>query len=243
MPSSPLTQGRGSKHKDIDDRIRSNQSPLTQGRGSKLGDVPAHRPVTHRRPSHRGVDRNNNQTLSADCIISRPSHRGVDRNLINGWRVRPQEVAPHTGAWIETGVGSPSSPGLMGRPSHRGVDRNSWALEFRQKMTSRPSHRGVDRNNALQDSLRSIASRPSHRGVDRNFAGLTMLTIEQVAPHTGAWIETCRRRQAPRKRDVAPHTGAWIETMPTPSKPQAVKVAPHTGAWIETIVRKPWEMT
>ena len=33
---------------------------------------------------------------------------------------------------------------------------------------------------------------------------------------------------------VAPHTGAWIETSGKSPK-AAYQVAPHTGAWIETI--------
>jgi len=34
--------------------------------------------------------------------------------------------------------------------------------------------------------------------------------------------------------DVAPHTGAWIETHLKCAAPQIPQVAPHTGAWIET---------
>ena len=33
-----------------------------------------------------------------------------------------------------------------------------------------------------------------------------------VAPHTGAWIETCDSSKKLRPYPVAPHTGAWIET-------------------------------
>ena len=34
--------------------------------------------------------------------------------------------------------------------------------------------------------------------------------------------------------DVAPHTGAWIETSRIDNAGSLVIVAPHTGAWIET---------
>ena len=33
-----------------------------------------------------------------------------------------------------------------------------------------------------------------------------------VAPHTGAWIETCCLTMLIALTVVAPHTGAWIET-------------------------------
>ena len=33
-----------------------------------------------------------------------------------------------------------------------------------------------------------------------------------VAPHVGAWIETCQVHTLRKVLDVAPHVGAWIET-------------------------------
>ena len=78
-----------------------------------------------------------------------------------------------------------------------------------------------------------------------------------VAPHAGAWIETCaaktrlvggavshptrvRGLKLPIIRDivrnsrVAPHAGAWIETCPRAPDYLGSPVAPHAGAWIET---------
>ncbi len=76
-----------------------------------------------------------------------------------------------------------------------------------------------------------------------------------VAPHTGAWIETLipqisktKRKSRPTRArglklpsedplhldSVAPHTGAWIETTDKETAGKALDVAPHTGAWIET---------
>ena len=37
-------------------------------------------------------------------------------------------------------------------------------------------------------------------------------SINEVAPHTGAWIETPWFPFDNRGGNVAPHTGAWIET-------------------------------
>ena len=56
-----------------------------------------------------------------------------------------------------------------------------------------------------------------------------------VAPHTGAWIETCLEYTKSRPSLVAPHTGAWIETLPGDCLGIDGTVAPHTGAWIETM--------
>jgi len=33
-----------------------------------------------------------------------------------------------------------------------------------------------------------------------------------VAPHAGAWVETCRQYQRQKDNVVAPHAGAWVET-------------------------------
>ena len=56
-----------------------------------------------------------------------------------------------------------------------------------------------------------------------------------VAPYTGAWIETpVVRYEYDIKVKVAPYTGAWIETMFRNLFLSANAVAPYTGAWIET---------
>ena len=41
-------------------------------------------------------------------------------------------------------------------------------------------------------------------------------------------------RGALRERQVAPYTGAWIETFRLLGKCLSSSVAPYTGAWIET---------
>ncbi len=49
------------------------------------------------------------------------------------------------------------------------------------------------------------------RGLKRS--GSVIITDEgEVAPFTGAWIETCGAPTMTVKRRVAPFTGAWIET-------------------------------
>ena len=39
-----------------------------------------------------------------------------------------------------------------------------------------------------------------------------MVQEKNVAPHTGAWIETLNSDEVVNDFIVAPHTGAWIET-------------------------------
>ena len=58
-----------------------------------------------------------------------------------------------------------------------------------------------------------------------------------VAPHAGAWIETCGIKPSLTNFVVAPHAGAWIETFINDDKLYLSLVAPHAGAWIETIWR------
>ena len=56
----------------------------------------------------------------------------------------------------------------------------------------------------------------------------------EVAPRTGAWIETPSPATNPEIFYVAPRTGAWIETPGAPGTRRRTPVAPRTGAWIET---------
>jgi len=58
-----------------------------------------------------------------------------------------------------------------------------------------------------------------------------------VAPHAGAWIETCVAKGASPALRVAPHAGAWIETKEYGRFFLTSGVAPHAGAWIETVRR------
>ncbi|EJW11011.1 hypothetical protein A33M_3656 [Rhodovulum sp. PH10] len=77
-------------------------SPLTQGRGSKHG-VGAARAADRRSPLTQGRG---------------SKHR---RGLAGAGQV----VAPHAGAWIETGSPGSGGSGCACRPSRRGVDRNA----------------------------------------------------------------------------------------------------------------------
>ncbi len=61
-----------------------------------------------------------------------------------------------------------------------------------------------------------------------------MARLGNVAPRTGAWIETPLHSAVSFKSSVAPRTGAWIETSSRPPYFHGFGVAPRTGAWIET---------
>ena len=58
--------------------------------------------------------------------------------------------------------------------------------------------------------------------------------LVEVAPFTGAGIETARDRQSCPDRAVAPFTGAGIETQHGALPTNQPLVAPFTGAGIET---------
>ena len=60
------------------------------------------------------------------------------------------------------------------------------------------------------------------------------MLILNVAPFTGAWIETIGAASCALVSLVAPFTGAWIETVAPSLCPAGMRVAPFTGAWIET---------
>ena len=62
-------------------------------------------------------------------------------------------------------------------------------------------------------------------------------SFDEVAPFTGAWIETSAVAGRWSVWDVAPFTGAWIETRELNPKLWMANVAPFTGAWIETARR------
>ena len=77
-------------------------------------------------------------------------------------------------------------------------------------------------------------SHPSRvRGLKLSLAASNLCHF-QVAPLTGAWIETCQCVTLNYINSVAPLTGAWIETKGFTNPKKLPLVAPLTGAWIET---------
>ena len=63
--------------------------------------------------------------------------------------------------------------------------------------------------------------------------GPVLERLHDVAPFTGAWIETGQLFARNFRYSVAPFTGAWIETTSL-RRLWSRSVAPFTGAWIET---------
>ncbi len=181
-------RGRGSKHAIRLHPRAARMSPPMRGRGSKL--------------SHHAI---------LYCDYRRPPCGGVDRNLTNRAVEWNRRVAPHAGAWIETGwpaaqmlvamsppmrgrgskpLSALRLPRACGRPPCGGVDRNNGFAALCCVLARRPPCGGVDRN-SFQPFITSTAwGRPPCGGVDRNVAGWISLTLPWVAPHAGAWIET-----------------------------------------------------
>ena len=128
--------------------------------------------------------------------------------------IRVSIVAPFTGAWIETYYSYKRTYPLQSHPSRvRG-------LKLNQEVPLLPAH----------------SSHPSRvRGL-KHLGRLNVYYQVVVAPFTGAWIETCCHLSSSLFSFVAPFTGAWIETDIALDFCKQHPVAPFTGAWIETIV-------
>ena len=165
--SSPLTQGRGSKRGGRPRRQGSPASPLTQGRGSKLGEA-AGGVQRGRRPSRRGVDRN--QHLGGLDLFDRVApHAGawIETSTWRAWRPWAP-VAPHAGAWIETPPNGWGCKCWVSRPSRRGVDRNFRVCEPSWVRVLSPLTQGRGSKRVRDGRPRRAGRRPSRRGVDRN---------------------------------------------------------------------------
>ena len=212
--------------------------------------------------------------------LRRPSRRGVDRNQ----RAHPaageaaEGVAPHAGAWIETcparyreapcpsplTQGRGSKPDQVIRLADHGMSpltqgRGSklfWpAPRIPSKRSPLTQGRGSKRPDVANGRVRSAvaphagawietitphrtaeppARRPSRRGVDRNWYRVRRRKRVSVAPHAGAWIETAR------PASLISQMGSPLTQGRGSKRPQgralAVDgpVAPHAGAWIET---------
>ena len=156
------------------------------------------------------------QSRALGATASHPTRvRGL-KQVDCACRGQRRSVAPHAGAWIETGKKKAYTAFKRVAP-HAGA----WietAITTNTAQTTAMSH--PTRVRGLKLDIRAHGVGGAH-----------------VAPHAGAWIET---RTPPSSRPawlVAPHAGAWIETQFVPV-PRAVSlgVAPHAGAWIETPV-------
>ena len=150
------------------------------------------------------------------------------------FRCAVTSVAPHAGAWIETGS-IDSTPGGIESPLTQGRGLKLWPYPRRSTEWS-----PLTQGRGLKPW--SDASYQWHL----------------VAPHAGAWIETVGGHAQLTRGEVAPHAGAWIETTGHDArrallraspltqgrglKPVAAAqcagaaVAPHAGAWIETSI-------
>ena len=53
-------------------------------------------------------------------------------------------------------------------------------------------------------------------------------------PMRGRGLKQTSASIEPSETKVAPHAGAWIETCPGIPRQHRYSVAPHAGAWIET---------
>jgi len=81
--------------------------------------------------------------------------------------------------------------------------------------------------------VRGLESRPSRaRGLKQQRQGAAH--HREVAPFTGAWIETYSRPHCFYNRQSRPSRARGLKPVPIPSFGWLI-VAPFTGAWIETV--------
>ncbi len=162
----------------------------------------------------------------------RPPHGGADRNNPSGaYQALAVDVAPRTGARIETMKSCMPSATRRCRPPHGGADRNpyqqtGWLANItsppaRGRGSKQPERRvsgagsgsppARGRGSKLDPDLRGggQVGRPPHGGADRNGFNLYARRWELVAPRTGARIET-RARSCTHTRTSGrpPHGGA-----------------------------------
>ena len=214
----------------------SVSSPLAQGRGSKLpgawvGGERGASPLAQGRGSKRS-----NAAQAKLC----------------------HEVAPRTGARIETTHRDAACRGFAGRPSHRGADRNNEMKKGLVETLRRPSHRGADRNDDPRKIMRVTSWSPLAQGRgSKRAAGASASCEPRVAPRTGARIETNNRCSMRQCRPGRPsHRGAdrnypsceiTVDALESPlaqgrgsklhrdrAGSHSHAVAPRTGARIET---------
>ena len=186
------------------------------------------------------------ETLSSDHALasgieSRPSRaRGLKPSAAIGLG-RSVRVAPFTGAWIETASNSQRLPSrLRSRPSRaRGLKPAVADLQRTVSQRSRPSRaRGLKLARQLAGTSAAAASRPSRARGLKHRSHRYEARVDQVAPFTGAWIETIEDAARAHGRRVAPFTGAWIETYPISdmlrelrsSRPSRARGLKHAGS-------------
>ena len=128
-------------------------------------------------------------------------------------REEDRSVAPHAGAWIETSNGLPVTRAIGSRLTQ--------ARGLKQVFDAAVNH--------------GWGSRLTQARGLKQFNGNASGQVKIVAPHAGAWIETCAFFTHPAVVSVAPHAGAWIETSREGANGFSYQVAPHAGAWIETV--------
>ena len=113
-------------------------------------------------------------------LRSRPMRARGSKPIQYGRAALGAVVAPHAGAWIETGQYGHIGARTLGRAPCGRVDRNGNAGGWRGRRDGRAPCGRVDRN-------ASVTAR--------------LTALEQVAPHAGAWIETLVSGAARPPRD------------------------------------------
>ena len=199
--------------------------------------TPPGAPHDARRSPHGSADRNRSVPPSMLKFACRSPHGSADRNTTNGViEIPTSQVAPRTGARIETLAGQARLRSRASRSPHGSADRNSPGNSGRcHHCLSLPARERGSKPGIDQASRAHAQGRSPHGSADRNLrAYLWMVDSLRRSPH-GSADRNSRVRPVPivhtwslpaRERG-SKHAGA------KPNCPQAA-VAPRTGARIET---------
>ena len=135
-------------------------------------------------------------------------------------QLRQHQIAPFTGARIETMNRQIDSCAAHGSPPSRGRGLKRPSCGLRGKRSGSPPSRG----RGLKHHRRRI-----------------VCCSKWIAPFTGARIETYSYPNDQRRPEIAPFTGARIETSTGIWTKVSKLIAPFTGARIETL-RNRWTL-
>ncbi len=189
-------------------------SPLSQGRGSKhshrghCGDWRRVAPLA-------------GAWIETPAEIRQRQSRAV-APLAGAWIETPEgrlsplsnPVAPLAGAWIETSTSIRTTSAQARRPSRRGVDRNDLAMRGTETAKASPlsQGRGSKHPSGFIHHLKHLSPLSQGRGSKRyRLSPLTDQGASPLSQGRGSKLRQRYRHDGAALR-VAPLAGAWIET-------------------------------
>ena len=157
------------------------------------------------------VNWNSDNLQRQTAVLRRTLYGCVNWNFLQHKTVIFHFVAPFTGAWIETRNNVEKRWIIKSHPL-RVRELKLRYTGIYQLGKRRTLYGCVNWNPFLRYKVGLCACRTLYGCVNWNAQGIERHRPYEVAPFTGAWIETSNAVIFERPLDVAPFTGAWIET-------------------------------